>query len=447
MEEKWAGQAFVLEALKNCSADPEKLEFLKEQLSQIDPEDVEKMMANIPASSDDAFQPFEPIFECTNEQQQSEWSDIGLDAIRNGQVAAVLLAGGQGTRLGTTDPKGTFDFGLISHKCLFHIQAERIQNLMNKTSGKIPWYIMTSDATHQATVTFFTEHNFFGLEKDDVLFFKQRNLPAVNEEGQILLANPYQIYEAPNGNGGVYDALAKGGMIDDMERRGIKVVFIYGVDNALVRIADPVFVGSFIQSGKDWGSKVVPKKSADERAGIFCVENETSRVIEYTEISHELSHRVNDQGQLVFNATNIVTHIFTFNSLRKLSGSKALIYHKAKKAVPAYNPITKQTESIEGMKFEKFVFDVFQHTPKEQMFLYNCPRNQEFSPIKNKEGNDSPKTALDQISNLHRSWLEAAGAIIEGDDICEISPLVSYGGENLEGYRGKTLQSPVNLTK
>lgn len=306
---------------------------------------------------------------------------------------------------------------------------------------------MTSDSTYKETKEFFTTHNYFDLPSSDVIFFRQKKLPATDPTGQIIMASPSSIFQAPDGNGGVYAALEKSGQLEDMQKRGVQTIFMYGVDNALVRVADPVFVGSFEESGLPCGSKVVPKSYPEERVGILCKKNGVVQVIEYSEISEEMAHQKNPHTQeLMYNAGNIVTHIYTLDCLQDVSRrAEEMPYHLAKKEVRVYDPESKDYTSQMAFKYEQFVFDAFQLV--EDIFALEVVRCEEFTAIKNKSGTDSPSSALQDYSNYHRSLLERAGVTVEGNGLVEISPLVSYAGENLDHLRSTTLQTPVEVSK
>jgi UDP-N-acetylglucosamine/UDP-N-acetylgalactosamine diphosphorylase len=366
-------------------------------------------------------------------QSRRQYQDLGLNLIRTGKVAAVLVAGGQGTRLGHSGPKGTFKLGLPSQKSLFQLQAERLLNLARRTGRMIPWYIMTSAENHWETTKFFQIHSDFGYPSPDLFFFQQEQLPVIDAAGKILLAAPDQISLGPNGNGGCFLALEKSGALADMERRGVDWVFLYGIDNALVRICDPGFIGFTAANQFPSASKVVAKAAPQESVGVLCYRNGRPAIIEYTEMPPELTGQRDRAGNLLYGNANIVTHLFHRDFLAQNAGSN-LPYHVAHKKVATIdasgNPV--KPEQPNAYKFELFMFDIFPLL--DDMAALQVKREEEFAPVKNKAGNDSPETARQLLYQLHRHWLEAAGVAPEllQDRNIEISPCLSLAGEGLE---------------
>ncbi|CAG0880493.1 unnamed protein product [Darwinula stevensoni] len=385
----------------------------------------------------------------------------GLSEIAEGHVAVLLLAGGQGTRLGVSYPKGMYDVGLPSKKTLYQIQAERIRRLQliaERQTGRkpsIPWYIMTSEHTKQATVDYFASHNFFGLKSDDIIVFEQGMVPCFTFDGKVIMESPWHIAKSPDGNGGLYRALREQKILTDMHRRGVACLHVYCVDNLLVKVADPVFLGYCLSEEADCGAKVVPKAYANEPVGVVCDVDGIFQVVEYSEVSPATAEMKDGQGNLLFSAGNICNHFFSLDFLQNVANTweDGLQFHVAKKKIPTWNAETSETvtpTSPNGIKMEKFVFDVFQFAKRFR--VWEVERESEFSPVKNADGQaikDTPSTARRMLYSLHQSYLIKAGATIlpsERGLVCEISPLVSYAGENLEKLvGGRTLHSPVTL--
>ncbi|KAJ3038610.1 UDP-N-acetylglucosamine pyrophosphorylase [Rhizophlyctis rosea] len=382
------------------------------------------------------------------------WAEKGLQLIGQNKVAVILLAGGQGTRLGSSAPKGCYDIGLPSGKSLFQLQGERILKLQKLAAkyadGKevvIPWYVMTSGPTRKATEEFFIQHDFFGLRRENVIFFEQGVLPAFTNDGKIFLESKTTPAVAPDGNGGIYAALDREGVLSDLERRGIPYIHAYCVDNCLVKVADPVFIGYCVEKNADCGAKSVPKAYAEEAVGVFCIRDGKPGVVEYSEIDKKLAAETNDQGELVYNAGNIANHFYTTEFLRRVKTFEhQLEYHIAKKKIPHVDlnsgEKVKPTET-NGIKLELFIFDVIPFT--ERFAVLEVPRSEEFSPLKNATGADSPETSRKDILDQGKRYVDAAGAKV-GDGVrVEVGPLVSYAGEGLEELQGVTVSESVAL--
>ncbi|EST05189.1 UTP--glucose-1-phosphate uridylyltransferase [Kalmanozyma brasiliensis GHG001] len=391
---------------------------------------------------------------------------VGLNAIAQGQVGVLLMAGGQGTRLGSSAPKGCYDIGLPSHKSLFQIQAERILSLQKLaakhgsasasssscSSVVIPWYIMTSGPTRKDTEAFFAEHKYFGLEQANIVFFEQGTLPCLSLEGKILLETPHKVATAPDGNGGLYRALRtpynKGSpdtVISDLQRRGIKYLHAYGVDNCLVKVGDPVFLGVCLSQNVQAGVKVVKKTDPSESVGVIALRDGKFGVVEYSEIPTALSEAREGNGELSFRAANIVNHFYTthFLSEQVPAFEGEMAFHIARKKIPTVDAEGKphKPSTPNGMKLELFVFDVFPFCDK--LAVHEVARKEEFSPLKNAKGTgvDDQDTSRRDLLAQQKRWLENAGVKVEGE--VEVSPLVSYSGEGLERYSGQTLEGNV----
>ncbi|KAJ3101707.1 UDP-N-acetylglucosamine pyrophosphorylase [Phlyctochytrium planicorne] len=386
----------------------------------------------------------------------AEWRKKGLELIARNQVGVILLAGGQGTRLGSSAPKGCYDIGLPSHKSLFQVQAERIRRLQVVATEAfpglvpeviIPWYVMTSGPTRGPTEAFFKENKFFGLKEQNVVFFEQGVLPAFTNDGKIFLETKSSLANAPDGNGGIYAALRKEGVLDDLAKRNVPFVHAYCVDNCLVKVADPVFLGYCVQKNADCGAKAVPKTHPHEPVGVICLRNGKFGVVEYSEIDKSIAEQRDPAtGELAYNAGNIANHFYTTEFLRKAAEFEPrLEYHIARKKIKHVDIATGQLVSPDkanGIKLELFIFDVLPFT--ERMAVLEVPRKEDFSPLKNAPGSkdgDSPETSRADILAQHVRFAEKAGAKVVGGEL-EISPLVTYDGEGLDVLAGVTVNTP-----
>ncbi|KAG6380926.1 nucleotide-diphospho-sugar transferase [Boletus reticuloceps] len=378
-----------------------------------------------------------------NPTKASEWRQIGLQAVADGQVGVLLMAGGQGTRLGSSAPKGCYDIGLPSHKSLFQYQAERIARLQtiaeaqfrkSKGSVVVPWYVMTSGPTRRETEAFFVKNNHFGLNAKNVIVFEQGTLPCLTMEGKIMLETTSRVAVAPDGNGGLYAATRaplspsdkSRTVLSDLVDRGIQYVHAYCVDNCLVKVADPVFLGYCIARQADCAAKVVPKTSPTESVGVVARRGDKFSVVEYSEITKEQAELRNEKtGDLLFNAGNIANHFYTTAFLQSVeSFEHELAHHIARKKIPTVDLKTGQVikpSKPNGMKLELFIFDVFPFT--KNFAVLEVARREEFSPLKN-----APASAV-----LGKRWC----MFEEGVEI-ELSPLVTYAGEGLESVKDKT---------
>lgn len=408
---------------------------------------------------DDKLQPIEESLflsiKRTSADLIKQYEAEGLKQIAESAVGVLLMAGGQGTRLGFSNPKGMYNVGLPSRKTLFQIQAERIRTLQRLAyqqtgrNGRITWYIMTSEHTMEPTKAFFEQHHYFGLDANDVIMFEQGSLPCFGFDGKILLDQKYVISTAPDGNGGIYRALKSQGILNDMERRGVKYLHAHSVDNILIKVADPVFIGYCVQQNADCAAKVVEKSQPNEAVGVICVVDGKYQVVEYSELSTKTSELRNIDGRLTFNAGNICNHFFSTEFLNKIGNKfeKSLKLHVAKKKIPFIDNAGKRCtpDKPNGIKIEKFVFDVFEFA--EKFVVLAVERDDEFSPLKNADsaGKECATTARNDIYRYHKKLIEAVGGQVNGD-ICEISPLLSYDGEGLEPIvSGKTFTAPIYL--
>mmetsp|Transcript_14665 Transcript_14665/g.20933 ORF Transcript_14665/g.20933 Transcript_14665/m.20933 type:complete len:528 (-) Transcript_14665:141-1724(-) len=437
-----------------------------------------------------SIQPFSgPIgsSKSSSSQQSHELRDYyshGMRQICANRVAAVLLAGGQGTRLGFDGPKGMYDFGLPSKRTPFQLVAERLLKLTrlaeeyNKKHNPnnannindddnsivevcIPLYIMTSPMNHEETKKYFESSVYFGLDPNNVTFFQQGTLPCLSlTEGKILLKSKSQCAMAPDGNGGIYHALSKSGCLSNMKSKGIVHIHAFAIDNVMVKPADPLFIGYCLSHAADCGNKVVWKSDPHEKVGVVAERDGKPCVVEYSELSNDMAEQrdceyisntfpLNDQQQqrLSYGAANICNHYYTLDFLLNVVIPKVHMggmYHIAEKNIDIWNGT-----SVRGIKLESFIFDVFPYS--NSMAMLQVERKDEFAPVKNAPGSssDSPDTARSMLSQQAKRWLSnlAECVLINNTTMstCEISPLVSYAGEGLEQYKGKQIECPFTL--
>lgn len=352
---------------------------------------------------------------------------------------------------------GMYDVGLPSHKTLLQIQAERIRKLTElaakryNTIGTIPWFVMTSESTMEPTLDFFKKNKFFGLNEENVIMFEQFMLPAFTFDGKIILENKHKVSMSPDGNGGLYKALRDRKILEEMERRGVEYVHAFSIDNILVKVGDPAFLGYCYEQESDCAVKVIEKTVPEEPIGVVCVVDEKWQVVEYSEIPPKVAEKRADDGSLLFKAGNICNHIFTTRFLRRIAENynNQLELHVAKKKISTIDSFGKPytPKEVNGIKMEKFIFDVFPFA--EKLVVWEVRREEEFSALKNSDevGKDCPKTARNGIYNLHKKWIENSGGKFTFNDvICEVSPLLSYAGEGLEEVvKNKVFSSPVYL--
>lgn len=329
-----------------------------------------------------------------SEEKYNELKNIGQKIIKDGKYAVVTMAGGQGTRLGHNGPKGTFLLNVKPHpKYLFEIIIDGLKRANDKYGITLNWYIMTSTENNKKTTDFFEEHDYFGYPKDHVMFFEQGNLPLLGEDGKLLIDQNYNIKLAADGNGCIYKSMKNGGVIDDMKAKGIEWIFIGSVDNALVHMTDPILLGLTISEKNQIGSRSIVKSNPHEPVGVFCKKNGAPAVIEYSEISKEMAEATDSNGELLFGESNIMAHLYSIDAIEKISEHN-LPYHSAHKKA---NYMMENGEMFiatepNAYKYEAFIFDGFSYF--DSMSVLRVKREENFAPIKNKEGNDSPETAI-----------------------------------------------------
>jgi UDP-N-acetylglucosamine/UDP-N-acetylgalactosamine diphosphorylase len=376
----------------------------------------------------------------------------GEEALRAGQVACVLVAGGQGSRLGFEHPKGMFSIGPVTGKSLFQIHAEKVLALAKRYGSPVPLLVMTSDATHAETVEYFEQNHRFGLPPGDVAFFRQGTMPALDlTTGKLLMEKPGRLFTSPNGHGGTLTALNDSGLLETMAGRGVTQIFYFQVDNPLVKMADPVFLGHHLLADAEASSKVVAKAGPADKMGVFAEVDGRCTIIEYSDLPAELARQTDEKGQLRLWAGNPAIHLFSVDFLRRVTrGETRLPFHVARKKVPHLDETGKNVnpEKENALKFEMFIFDALPMA--ERWVVVESTRREEFAPVKNATGVDSPETAKQAISDLAADWLTRAGVQVPRDAdgaatvALEISPLFALDPEDLAAKvkKGTTVTGP-----
>ena len=326
-------------------------------------------------------------------EEKENLDRLGENIIKKGEYAVVTMAGGQGTRLGHTGPKGTFKLDVYGKgKYLFEILTENLKEANKKYGVSIFWYIMTSKENNEETVNFLEKHKYFGYPKDKVKIFTQSELPLVDVNGKLLIDKNYKIKEASDGNGGTYSSLRASGCLAEMKENGIKWVFIGSVDNALLKMVDVTLLGLAIEKNVQIASKSVVKANPHEKVGVFCKMNGHPKVIEYTELPEKMAEEVDENGELKFGESHIMCNLYTIEAIERVS-KEPLIYHSAFKKNSYIDENGKEVIPTEpnSFKFESFIFDAFEIF--DDIAILRGKREDDFAPVKNKDGVDSPRTA------------------------------------------------------
>lgn len=389
----------------------EKLEEKKQkqllnQIMNIDFELIKSLYDNTKkenSTNDDKIEPMEYLDKYKLNDKYKYYENIGKQAIKEGKLAAVTMAGGQGTRLGHSGPKGTYDIGLDSHKSLFELLCDYLKEEGKKYGVTIPWFIMTSRENNKETVEFFEKNKFFGYQKDkNIFFFIQGELPMVDTEGKILIGEDGLIKQAADGHGGIYESLVKNGMTEKMKQLGIEWVFIGGVDNCLVKMVDPVLMGIAIDKGVTVACKSIVKANPHEKVGVFCKRNGKPGVIEYSEITDEMAEAVDENGELLYGESHILCNLFNIKAVERM-GVTPLPYHSAYKKAKFIDKDGNLVvpDSPNAYKFEAFLFDAFGKV--DDMAILRVKREEEFAPVKNSDeaGVDCPSTARELYEKFY----------------------------------------------
>jgi len=384
--------------------------------------------------------------------KETEAREIGEDLLNQGKMAAFLVAGGQGTRLGYDGPKGMYPVTPVKKKSLFQLHAEKLIARGKKYNNSIPWFIMTSETNHNQTVEFFKQNNYFGYDKSNINFFSQEMIPAIDSNGKFILDVKNHIFTNPNGHGGSLSALWNSGAIEKMQSKGIEYIYYFQVDNVLADICDPVYLGYHVLNKSEMSNKVVRKAYPEEKMGVICKINGKTGLMEYSDLPEDDMYAENTDGSLKYWAGNIAIHIFNVDFIEKENkGGFKLPYHIAKKAIPCLDKNRKliKPDKPNGIKFESFVFDALLDTQKS--ISLEVEREKEFSPLKNKDGLDSPETVKRDLCNLYGGWLEQNNVVVpknEHGDVkadIEINPLFALNDTELKNKNVNTIRVESGL--
>lgn len=383
------------------------------------------------------------LHESKNSISHSQAKECGEEALREGKVAMILVAGGQGTRLGFDLPKGLFRIGPVSNRTLFAMHVDSLRASSRRYQTPIPLLVMTSPATDSATRDYFQQHDFLGLCKDELIVFCQGTMPAIRaSDGKVLMESKSTISLSPDGHGGIVAALDRHSILKMAAEKGIEHFFYAQVDNPLVRACDPTLIGFHLLANSEMTTQVVAKRFAQEKVGnVVSIDGKTS-IIEYSDLPDEVAQRTNPDGSLVFWAGNIAVHVLDRKFLEH-SAKQTLPFHRASKAVPFVNDLgeIERPAKPNAIKFERFVFDLL---PMAQTAIVVEGDSAEvFAPVKNADGapTDTPMTARQALVNQHRRWLNAAGISVDPDAKVEINPRWALDAEEV----AKKIQAPANI--
>ncbi len=370
---------------------------LKEKLETIDWSILNEIERKATVNERGVFAPLDAVEVTEIEARKEEFKAAGLKAIREGKVGAVLLAGGQGTRLGLDKPKGTLNIGVNRDLYLFEQLFRNLMDVTDEAESYVPMYIMTSNINNDDTVAFFEEHKYFGYPKEYVKFFVQEMVPACDYEGRVYMTSKTEVAMSPNGNGGWFGSMIKAGLLEDIHEKGIEWLNVFAVDNCLQRIADPLFVGATIVSGCESGAKVVRKATPDEKVGVLCTEDGRPSIAEYYEMTEEMATARKENGDLQYGFGVILNYLFSEKRLEEIADANMPI-HVVEKKIPYMDLDGNMVKPEEpnGYKFETLVLDMV-HMMKDCL-PYEIVREREFAPIKNLHGVDSLDSARELLT-------------------------------------------------
>lgn len=421
---------------------PEQQQALAAQIEQIDFAQVQKLHQS--SDSDEKWgelaaraevPPAFTLEDFANAESYQQARKTGLETLSAGKVAMIVVAGGQGSRLGFHHPKGMFEIGPVSKRSLYQILIEQVMGRSIEAGAKIPLYIMTSPPTHEETTSFLEKHNYFGFNKDDVKIFCQGVMPAVDSEGKILLEEKGKIFCSPDGHGGTLKALDVNGCLDDMAKRGIEHLFYGQIDNPLIQVCNPALVGYHVQSKSEMTSQVVRKNEPLQKVGNVVQVDGKVQIIEYSDLPEENARQTNEDGSLKLWAGSIAVHIFKLDFLQaSAANADSLPFHRAHKKVAYLDKDGKkiEPEKPNAIKFEKFIFDLLPSA--KNAIVCEVDPKAGFCAVKNAPpaASETPAHVKQAISDLHRSWLVSSGAEVADNINVEISALYATDAEALK---------------
>lgn len=455
-----AGQAQVFAFFDQLSPDAQA--GLLAEAAEIDLAEVERLNRTLVAVGGAAAgvnlagltpAPYEPLVAHGGDAAAwQEAKNAGEAALRDGRVAAFTVAGGQGTRLGYDGPKGTFPVTPVTQKPLFQVFAEKLLAAGKRYGRPLHWFIMTSHQNHAATEAFFNAHNYFGIDAGRVHFFRQGRMPAVDFNGKILLETRGSLALSPDGHGGSLRALERSGALDLMRREGIDTLSYFQVDNPLVRAIDPAFIGWHLLRGSEMSSKMVPKAYPEEKVGVFCAQDGKLVVVEYSDLPLETQRETDANGQLRYLAGSIAIHLLDREFIRRMAtggDGATLSFHRADKKIPTVDATGAPVKPVKanGVKFEMFVFDALPFAKNPLVIETN--RADDFSPVKNADGLDSPQTCRDDQRRQFARWLNAHGAALATDATglpaitLEVAPSFGYDEDSFADRWARQIPRPT----
>lgn len=424
------GQGHVLHFWESLSEDEKN--HLAQQVEGVDFPLVERLTQDwiLTHPSPDSFTGIDPVPVIPASELDGpgvrEALEAGEEVLRAGRVGLVLVAGGQGTRLGFDGPKGAYPIGPVSKRSLFAFHAEKIHNLQRRYGCRLPWYIMVGESNEEATRDFFAQHGFFGLREEDLRFFKQRMMPCVGDDGRFFLERPDSIAMNPNGHGGSIPAMVEEGITEDARARGVDVLSYFQVDNWAVKVADPFFIGYHVLREGAFSSKIRRKTDPQEKAGVFCLCDGQVRVIEYTEFDiYPKLLGTDPDGSVRYFAANAAIHVISVDFVEEVFKKfDAFPWHCSHKKIPHLDEhgTLVEPDAPNGYKFETFVFDALRYDTRDPVVL-EADELGEFTPIKQLEGAGGVAAARADMAEYWAEWLRAAGCPFSLDGTAiEISP-------------------------